>query len=516
MYLGSATGRAGNSDSNYQLSLSNDERKQGTYIIGTTGTGKTTFLRNLIVQDMWHNPDEGLCVLDPHGDLAQELLGWVPPERIEDVIYINPADAARPIGLNFLDCDRTSERERAWVVSAVVETLRRMFYYSWGPRLEDTLNHALHTALLIPDSSLVDVMLLLSNKSYRETVVGAGKRPDETTWQVFDKRRDALLVNFWFDRFFKFSPREQAEITSSVLNKLSPFLLDSLMRNIVGQKKNTVDFRQAMDAGKIIIVNLSKGAITETNSSLLGSIIVSMLLLAALRRADTQASERRPFHLYVDEFQNFATSAFAVLQSEARKYAIDVTVAHQYRDQLDREVAGSALNVGNMIAFRLIGKDGYELARQFNNTPPFEIKVNPLHRVSADGNIATRAESMVGEGSLSSIQAKPGRLYSDVEAETANVLSTLPNYTALCRLIRKRPGQQGLAEFVLSTPPTPTARQKQQQEPARSEETAENIHKHSARTYGRARERIEIEIYEQTHGLARPDTMPEESGFVEE
>ena len=399
-----------------------DERRQGMYVIGTTGTGKSNLLRNIIYQDMHQDRQHGVCVLDPHGDLIDDLLGLVPKDRVDDVILFDPMDTDYPFGLNLLECDRDNPHQVRWVVSTVMGTLQRLFAYSWGPRLEHVLRHTLLTAMSLPDSTFIELLLLLTNDEFRGRVVA--------------KVHDPILTQFWAD--LPRSQRERYELISSTLNKISPFITDRSMRNIIGQSHNTIDLRKVMDEGKILFVNLSKGDLGEANSSLLGAVLVNLVLIAALQRRSIPHKSRRPFHLIVDEFQNFATESFAILQSEARKYAVDVTVAHQYRDQLDDLSKGSTLNVGNLVVFRVSGKDSYALASQFDNTPPPpDTRVEPVYREYRlhENSFLIETKLSTGEGKLYEEVELPRRPYSDVEAEMANQLSILPNYEARCRLI---------------------------------------------------------------------------------
>ncbi|MCH7662831.1 MAG: type IV secretion system DNA-binding domain-containing protein, partial [Chloroflexi bacterium] len=336
-----------------RIELTKEARRQGLYVIGTTGTGKTTLLQNIAVEDM--KAGEGLCVLYPHGDLTDELLMRVPKDRWDDVILFDPVDLERPFGLNLLECDRNDPVQVRWVVSTLIGTLHRLFSFSWGPRLEHVLRHSLLTAMTLDhQATMVELLLLLTSEDYRKKVI--------------PKLEDYMLVNFW-DTFPK-SERLRYELISSTLNKISPFLTDVGMRNIVGQQTNSFDMQTIMDEGKILFVNLSKGDLGEDNSALLGSVLVNLILMGSLRRRSIPYEQRRPFHLIVDEYQNFATESFAVLQSEARKYAVDVIVAHQFRDQLDDLNRGSTLNVANFVVMRVSGKDSFELASQFDNTPP--------------------------------------------------------------------------------------------------------------------------------------------------
>jgi hypothetical protein len=422
------------------VGLTLDERRQGMYVIGTTGTGKSNLLRNIVYQDMHQDRQHGVCVLDPHGDLIDELLGLVPKDRIDDVILFDPMDTDYPFGLNLLECDRNNSHQVRWVVSTVMGTLQRLFAYSWGPRLEHVLRHTLLTAMALPDSTFIELLLLLTNEDFRNGVV--------------EKIHDPILTQFWAD--LPRSQRERYELISSTLNKISPFITDRSMRNIIGQSHNTVDLRQVMDEGKILFVNLSKGDLGEANSSLLGAVLVNLVLIAALQRRSIPHKSRRPFHLVVDEFQNFATESFAILQSEARKYAVDVTVAHQYRDQLDDLSKGSTLNVGNLVVFRVSGKDSYALASQFDNTPPPpDTRVEPVYRDYNlhENSFLVETKLSTGEGKLYEEVELPRRPYSDVEAEMANRLSILPNFEAKCRLIHipKDGGRPKLVESHIVT-----------------------------------------------------------------
>jgi len=404
------------------VEISLDERRQGTYIIGTTGTGKSTLLKNIVYQDLRQDREHGLCLLDPHGDLIDEILGLVPRDRLDDVILFDPMDTERPFGLNLLDCDRSDPYQVRWVISTVMGTLQRLFFYSWGPRLEHVLRHTLLTAMQIPNSTFIELLMLLTDEDFRSKVVS--------------DLDDPILKQFWED--LPHSHRERYELISSTLNKISPFITDISMRNVVGQSRNTVNIGEVMNQGKILLVNLSKGDLGEANSSLLGSVLVNLIMIAAFQRRAIPSKQRRPFHLIADEFQNFATESFTILQSEARKYAVDTVVAHQFRDQLDDLNKGSTLNVGNMIVFRVNGRDSYSLASQFDNTPPpAESRVEPVYQYyeykGQDFLVETGLST--GEGKLYQEVDLPRRAYSDVEAEMANQLSILPNFQAWCRLI---------------------------------------------------------------------------------
>lgn len=484
------------------LELSPLEREQGTYVIGTTGTGKTTLLRNIAVEDMWNYPDEGLCVLDPHGDLTDELLAWVPPNRVKDVVFLNPMDLDRPFGLNLLACDRNDEHALRWVVSTILETLHRLFWYSWGPRLEHVLQHTIRTALKVPDSTFIELLLLLTARDYRQTVIGSKESVKAGQYGQLDLQQDYLLVKFWYDWFLNLSATQQTEVTSSTINKLSPFLLDTMMRNIIGQADSSVDLRTIMDEGKILLVNLSKGDLGENNSALLGSVLVNLILIGALRRrGSAYQNGRRRFHVIVDEYQNFANPSFSILQSEARKFGVDLIVAHQYRDQLDPDSQGASLNVGNIITFRVSGRDSYFLASQFDNTPPpANTRMEPaygLWKHTPEGQELFLQYRLDGSGeAIYEEVLQQQRPYNDVEAEMANKLSKLNNYQAYCRLIRRpQPNKSYLGEYRIDTLPSPQVAGQP------NAQIRQRCIEESRARYGRDRKAVEAAIVARTGGL---------------
>ena len=470
------------------VEISLDERRQGTYIIGTTGTGKSTIMKNIIYQDMHNDREHGICVLDPHGDLIDEMLELVPKDRKDDVILFDPMDMERPFGLNLLECDRNDPHQVRWVVSTIMGTLQRLFAYSWGPRLEHVLRNSLVTAMTLQDSTFIELLLLLSDESYRE--------------QITSSISDPILSSFWND--FPRSQRERFELTSSTLNKISPFLTDISMRNIVGQGKNTLNISKMMDEGKILFVNLSKGDLGEANSSLLGSVLVNQIMIAAFQRRSIPTKERVQFHLIVDEFQNFATESFTILQSEARKYAVDITAAHQFRDQLDDLNKGSTLNVGNMIVFRVSGRDSYSLASQFDNTPPpSDTRVEPVYQgyEYKGSEFLVETSLSTGEGKLYQEVELPRRPYSDIESEMANQLSILPNFQAWCRLIHD-PSDKKVAPSLIERKIKTEELGLNEADP----EMAKYI-RHRSRMLAKPREEVESEILERLRLLrGTPDS----------
>ena len=420
------------------VELSPNDRKQGSYVVGVNGTGKTALLMNTILSDA--KAGDGLCFLDPHGDAVETLLTMLPENRKKDVILFDPADYENPLGLNLFECKNLDDpKEVDLVCSEIVGTFKKLYKDSWGPRLEDILRHSILAVLKSPGLTLLDLLLFLSSAIYRQ--------------KVLDRVEDPLIHNYW-DKIFPWEPKEVREWLASSYNKIGRFLANPLIRNIVSQPKSSFDLRQIMDEGKILLVNLSKGRIGEDNSSLLGSVLVGKILIAALSRADIPEEERKPFHLVVDEYQSFATESFPTLQSEARKFKIDTMVAHQYRDQVDLLNKGSTLNVGNFILFRITGKDSLELTLQFDNTPP-EPDPEPepvLHRTSQKGIFRTgdSSEFIMGKGKA--------RLYNDVSQEMANRLSNLPNYECWCKLIK----DGKLVEHHIKTFPLPDKTNKDQ------------------------------------------------------
>jgi hypothetical protein len=425
-------------NANAPVHLSDDARKQGTYVIGTTGTGKTTVLLNMILQDIARRHPygyDGICVLDPHGDFTGDLLERIPDERVGDVILFDPTDAAHPYGLNLFDLQNKNDpRERDRVVSTVIDTLYKLFASSWGPRMEDLLRHAIHSLLLHSEpTTMLDLMLLLVSQEHRQRLTQEAKAADP------------ILRAYWRDQFpegkeWEGMTDDQRDLVSSSLNKIGRFLVNPILRNIICQEHSTVNFRQAMDEGKIVLVNLSKGDLGPDNAALLGSVLVNQIFIAALSRRELPQEERRPFHLYVDEYQSFATKTFPELQSEARKYGIDTVVAHQYRDQLDEDNRGSTLNVANLIVLRVSGMDAGQLAAQFNLAPPEpERRFEPVRYLVDETQGLWAEENSLGSGQKMYQEVEGARqLYSDVQLEVANILAQLPNHQALCRVLEGR------------------------------------------------------------------------------
>lgn len=329
------------------------DRRNHLYVIGQTGTGKSTLLAQLIGADL--RAGEGVALIDPHGDLAERVLALVPEARMEDVIYLNPSDLQYPIGFNPLD--GVAADQHFLVASGLIAVFKKIWPDAWGPRLEHILRHCLLTLLTAPGSTLLDIPRLLTDKEFRQGILR----------QV----RDRHLLEFWTLEFEKTPFAYRSPMIAPILNKTSLFKANLPLRAIVGQRESSLDIQQLIEDGKILIVNVAKGKIGEDTCALLGALIVNAIFLAALRRADVPEAKRRPFYLYVDEVHNFLTLAFADILSESRKYGLNLILAHQYLDQLQPEVRSAILgNVGTMISFRVGVDDAVVLAKEFY--PVFE------------------------------------------------------------------------------------------------------------------------------------------------
>lgn len=332
--------------------IKRDDRRRHMYIIGKTGMGKTTLLENLIISDILNG--EGCCYIDPHGDTADKILDFIPPHRINDVVYINPADTEFPIAFNVLEA--VDENSKSFIASGLISVFKKLWADSWGPRLEYILRNAILSLLDYQGSTLLGIMRILVEKDYRDKVVA--------------KIKDPVVRSFWVNEYDKWNEKTLQEVISPIQNKVGQFLSNFLIRNIVGQVKSTIDLREIMDKKKILILNLSKGRIGEDTMQLLGSMIVTKLYLSAMSRVDIPEHERNDFYLYVDEFQNFATESFANILSEARKYRLNLIVAHQYIEQLPEVVSAAVFgNVGTIVCFRVGAADAEGLVREF--TPFF-------------------------------------------------------------------------------------------------------------------------------------------------
>ncbi len=328
-----------------------DDRRRHMYVVGKTGMGKTTLLENMVLHDIYAG--HGVGVVDPHGDFAEKIIDYIPSYRINDVIYINPSDVGNPIGFNILEVE--NEDQKHLVVAGLMGIFKKIWPDVWSSRMEYILNNTLLALLDNPGTTLLGINRMLGDKKYRKKIVRGLKDP--------------VIKSFWQNEFANYNDRYQQEAVAPIQNKIGQFLSANVIRNMVAQVKSTVEIRDAMDTGKIIIMNLSKGRIGEDNSRLLGGMLITKIQLAAMERVDTPEKDRRDFVLFVDEFQNFATPSFANILSEARKYRLSLVMAHQYIAQLDEIVADAVFgNVGTIISFRVGGADAEALVKEFSPT----------------------------------------------------------------------------------------------------------------------------------------------------
>lgn len=333
-----------------------EDRRKHVYIIGKTGMGKSTLLENMTIQDI--RSGRGVAVVDPHGEYAERILDFVPQGRMDDVIYFNPADTGHPVAFNIME--QVSEDQRHILASSLLGVFKKIF----GPevfsaRMEYLLANAILALLEIPGTTLLGINRMFGEKEFRRSVVS--------------RLVDPVIRGFWENEFAKYPEQFMREAVAAIQNKVGQFASNPLIRNVVGQVASSVDMRKVMDEEKILIINLAKGKIGEENSRLLGAMLVTKLYLTAMTRVDIPEPQRRDFYLYVDEFQNFATESFANILSEARKYRLNLTVAHQYVFQMEEMVQHAIFgNVGTMVVFRVGGEDAELLEKEF--TPEFVVQ----------------------------------------------------------------------------------------------------------------------------------------------
>lgn len=327
------------------------DRTRHTYVIGKTGMGKSTLLENMIIQDVQNG--EGICVIDPHGSLAEKLLDHIPPSRVKDVIYFAPFDTEAPIGLNVLE--KVAKDKRHLVANGIMAAFKKIWVDAWSARMEYILTNIILALLENDNQSLLGVNRMLTDKEYRKLMVS--------------NVTDPTVKEFWEKEYASYTEKFAAEAAPAIQNKVGQFVGNPLIRNIVGQEKTSIDLREVMDTKKILIVNLSKGKVGEGNANLIGSLLITKIYLAAMSRADVGPYELEklpPFFMYVDEFQNFANESFANILSEARKYNLALTVAHQYVEQMTDEVKAAVFgNVGTMITFRVGATDAEIFEKEF-------------------------------------------------------------------------------------------------------------------------------------------------------
>ncbi len=335
------------------------DRRQHMYVIGKTGTGKSALLKNLAMQDIYNG--DGVCLVDPHGEFVEDILHKIPAHRLQDVIYFNPADQDYHIGFNVLELP--DPRYKHLVASGLMGIFTKMWANVWSARMEYILNNAVLALLDTPDSTLLGIPRLLVDKSFRQKIVSNIKDP--------------VVRAFWIHEYESWQEKFRSEAIAPIQNKVGQFLSTSIVRNVVGQPKSTIDIFELMNNKKILLINVSKGRIGEDNASLLGSMFITKIQLCAMERVRIPEEERQDFFLYVDEFQNFATDSFANVLSEARKYRLDLVLAHQYVGQLvtptSTKVRDAVFgNVGTMVVFRVGAADAEFLENEF--TPEFVIQ----------------------------------------------------------------------------------------------------------------------------------------------
>ncbi len=332
----------------HKFGIKEDDRRRHIYVVGKSGVGKSVLLENMAIDDVWKN--RGVVIVDPHGEFADKILACVPNERVNDVVVFDPADRAYPVAFNLLE--NVDDDFKGMVASGFVGIFKKIFGNSWGPRLEHILRNTVLALLDYPNSTMLDIPKMLTDGRFRDKVV--------------EHVKDPVIKDFWTLEFAQYDSKFRTEAVSPILNKVGQFLATATIRNIVGQPQSTLNIRDIMDNKKIMVVNLSRGKIGEDNSALLGAMMITKIQLAAMSRADVPVDQRPDCYLYVDEFQNFATDSFAVILSEARKYHLNLTIAHQYIAQLPEEVRDAVFgNAGTLISFRVGGADADYLVKEY-------------------------------------------------------------------------------------------------------------------------------------------------------
>ncbi len=386
--------------------IKREDRRRHMYLLGKTGVGKSTLFKNMFISDVLAG--DGACFIDPHGETVEELLDYIPKERINDVIYFDPSDTKYPIGFNLLELDDSAQRDL--VADGVVEVFKKQFGMSWGPRLQYLLTNAVATSLEAQGTTLLTVMRILMDKNYRKFILKQVKDP--------------ILLKFWEEEFAQMSqnPKLVSESLAPIQNKVGRFLSSSVIRNIVGQVKSSINLRDIMDNKKILLVNLAQGKIGEESSALLGGMIITRLQSTAMERIDTPIENRNDFFLYVDEFQNFATDSFAKILSEARKFRLNLTMTNQYIDQIPLTVRQAIFgNVGTLSTFVVSQADAGILANEFS--PIF----------SADDLVSLEAHSMYTKLCINGMTSKP------FSAKSLNIrYSKMGNKEEIIRQSRER------------------------------------------------------------------------------
>ncbi|MDP3988582.1 MAG: type IV secretion system DNA-binding domain-containing protein [Candidatus Levybacteria bacterium] len=351
LYLGKSTYRG----LSKPIYMDLDDRRRHMYIIGKTGVGKSEFLKEMIMQDI--KEGKGLAVIDPHGDLIDDILPLIPPQRAEDVILFDPSDTQRPMGFNMLEAQ--TEEQKHYVVSSIIGLMYKLFDPHQtgiiGPRFEHAIRNAMLTVMYEKGNTFVEVVRVLTDAAFVQ--------------ELLPKVTDPIVRRYWTDQIAQTSDFHKSEVLDYIVSKFGRFVTNKMIRNIIGQSDSAFNFRKVMDEGKILLINLSKGKIGEENSSFLGLVIVPKILISAMSRQDMPKEQRKDFFLYVDEFQNFATPDFAQILSEARKYKLNLIVANQFVGQMEEEVKNAIFgNVGTLVSFRVGVTDANYLQHEFQPT----------------------------------------------------------------------------------------------------------------------------------------------------
>lgn len=328
--------------------IKTEDRRKHTYIIGKTGAGKSTLIANMAIDDIRRG--RGVGIIDPHGDLSETILDYIPKRRLNDVVYLEPFDTERPFSLNVMEIKNKQHKDL--VSSGIVSIFYKLYGESWGPRLEYILRNVILTLLELPNATLIDVVNLLGDAEFRKKSVA--------------QLTDPVLKAYWENEFEKMPDKLRSEAVSPIQNKVGQFISSTMIRNVVGHPKSSINLEEIMNEGKILILNLSQGKLGEDNASLLGAMIVTQIQLAAMNRAFAKEESRKDFFLYVDEFQNFATASFIKILSEARKFRLSLNLTNQYIEQLDETIQRAIFgNVGTLISFVVGARDAYSLSREF-------------------------------------------------------------------------------------------------------------------------------------------------------
>ncbi|MFZ5982023.1 MAG: type IV secretory system conjugative DNA transfer family protein, partial [Patescibacteria group bacterium] len=341
------------------IRITEDDRRRHIYVIGQTGTGKSTFLQELAKQDA-REPKKGFCFIDPHGDAVEDILTAIPKERAEDVIVFDPSDTERPFGLNMLEFDPAHPEQKTFVINEMIGIFDQLYdlKQTGGPMFEQYMRNAMLLVMEDPDSgsTLMEIPKVLADEEFRR--------------MKLDKCQNPIVLDFWTKEAEKAGGEAAlANMVPYITSKLTTFISNDMMRPIIAQQKSTLNFRQIMDEGKILLINLSKGKIGEINARLLGMVIVGKILMAALSRVNVPEDERKDFYLYLDEFQNVTTNSIAQILSEARKYHLCLILAHQFIGQLKEEISKAVFgNVGSLFTFRVGAEDAEFMEKQFEPT----------------------------------------------------------------------------------------------------------------------------------------------------